>query len=383
MNLPKLKRTTLVVFYILFLCMMVTVSFYLFKSLKIYNFIKKDLIIHSIEAYESDSRMGLVAKKKSIGYIIFPGGDSIPIFTNEYGNRVGSTKLNDTINIKKKVLFLGDSFTFGDANFYENSFPYLISKKLNHQLINASMVGYSYVHYQIMLDSLITSHSPDLICIQISPYSSDRSISGYLNAYVKIPTPFYYNKNNRTFIHNPLYQSSIFDIFKKNDINTYKSKKKSFLNFIKFTYHFSFPLFSHELINEIKSLDKKLKTKNRPDNDLVLKIFIQHINSLNISKEQTVIFYNIGYEPNEFEEIISNLKNEIKFNYVFANFEKELYTKINNNKSEYFENYGHWRGNPPKLVDEHYNELAHKIVSSFFLDVYNNYFTDKQTILKN
>ena len=46
-----------------------------------------------------------------------------------------------------KILFLGDSFTYGFGVDYEYSIPGQFSKKLNsdYEVINLALTGYSYI----------------------------------------------------------------------------------------------------------------------------------------------------------------------------------------------------------------------------------------------
>mgnify|MGYP001495735644 CR=1 FL=1 len=67
---------------------------------------------------------------------------SYNVYTDENGYRIGKIK-KETKN--KKILFLGDSFTYGFGVNYEDSVPGQFSKKLHneYEIINLALTGYS------------------------------------------------------------------------------------------------------------------------------------------------------------------------------------------------------------------------------------------------
>lgn len=68
------------------------------------------------------------------------------VYTDNYGYRVGSKNFkNSNQEFKDKIIFLGDSFTYGFGVDYKDSIPGLIDKKTNYQfdVINLGVAGYS------------------------------------------------------------------------------------------------------------------------------------------------------------------------------------------------------------------------------------------------
>ena len=72
---------------------------------------------------------------------------SYNVYTDETGYRIGkkSTIDNDNDKNKDKIIFLGDSFTYGFGLNYEESIPGIIKDKTNnfYQIINLGLMGYS------------------------------------------------------------------------------------------------------------------------------------------------------------------------------------------------------------------------------------------------
>ena len=52
----------------------------------------------------------------------------------------------------------------------------------------------------------------------------------------------------------------------------------------------------------------------------------------------------------------------IDSSYCYLDAQKALYMSLQN-EGDYEKKYVHWRGNPPVIVDYHYNALANKIVA--------------------
>jgi hypothetical protein len=222
----------------------------LFYTNLILSVISTGKTLYSTGIYESDTIFGLHGKPNSKGYIFFPGGDSIPVLLNSIGERISMQSQGEK-SFKRKILFIGDSFTFGDANYFEESFPYLISKGLEMQLVNSSMVGYGYTQYLMKIKNKISSDDFNTIAIQISPYSAERSINGFLPAFSKIPTPFFcINQQDSIVIHPALYKTNFFEIINKVGISQFSDKKYSLKLFWNFYTQIGFPLYLSQIRNE-------------------------------------------------------------------------------------------------------------------------------------
>ena len=84
---------------------------------------------------------------------------SYNVYTNEQGYRIGKTKNKKK---DKKILFLGDSFTYGFGVDYEYSIPGQFSKKLDnrYEIVNLALTGYSPSMNLFKLKEYLNKNSP-------------------------------------------------------------------------------------------------------------------------------------------------------------------------------------------------------------------------------
>ncbi len=108
--------------------------------------------------------------------------DGFTISTNHYGHRVTKnyTPSDETINI----ICIGGSSTFGTGVSDEESWPYILQKKIGkkYNVINLGVPGYSTLEGIIQLTTIIPELKPDILII----YQGWNDIRSY-NAPIKSP----------------------------------------------------------------------------------------------------------------------------------------------------------------------------------------------------
>ncbi|MCZ2393618.1 MAG: hypothetical protein LC105_07180 [Chitinophagales bacterium] len=339
------------------------------KSAFIYNIISKGEIKFIYGVFEGSKIYGISGIPDSKGFMVFPGGDSIPIFINKDGKRVTGNN-SDSNNLNDKILFIGDSYTFGDANFYEDSFPYLIAKKKNLNLVNASMVGYGYVQFLLNIEKEIKKNNYKIIAIQLAPYSVERAVNRYLPAIGKIPTPFFCRDNNDSIIiHHPFYETAFFKIMGQKKSEKYLNHQFSMITLLDFYIRIGVPLYFSELKNEIMTYTETSKYKRTLTIEEAEEYFFTSLNNMFKTSSSNIVFYNVKYPPDVFEIKVKRYKKLIKFKAIFINPEKPLWDTAKDEQT-YLEMFSHWRewDGEKHLVDKHYNPKANGIVSNYFIE---------------
>ena len=82
------------------------------------------------KVHQADSTLGYSAIPKAKGFHTFTIGGDIPMAYDERGFRIPLSDSGSIDNNKKyDMLFLGYSFTYGDACLAEETFPYIVAKK--------------------------------------------------------------------------------------------------------------------------------------------------------------------------------------------------------------------------------------------------------------
>ena len=91
------------------------------------------------------------------------------------------------------VLTLGCSFTYGDAVYARDTYPYLVGQSLKGTTKNAGCCSCGLSQMLILAGKLIPSHKPDYLIVQYSPWLISRSLSPFSPTYGgKSPAPYFY-----------------------------------------------------------------------------------------------------------------------------------------------------------------------------------------------
>jgi hypothetical protein len=190
---------------------------------------------------------------KNVGLSIERWGTRItPIFSNSLGFRDSAPReVELSTNGKRRLLFIGDSFTFGSAVKWENTFIDLVGKGLgdSFEVLNAGVTSYStmiYYHKIKYLIEVVGLKFDDLfVMIDISDNQDDSEIYYYnqdggisSNSDTKIPygiPPFIYNIAKKTakslhFTYQLFRVLAVGDITPKNLIHPKKKILKNTYN---------------------------------------------------------------------------------------------------------------------------------------------------------
>jgi hypothetical protein len=116
---------------------------------------------------------------RSKGYYHYNVGDTLLGKVEVIFDSLGHKSVDDSLRVKSDTLdmIVGCSFSFGQFVKGEEGYPYLVTKKLDHRFMNASMGGYGLAQMQMRLDSLLPAHRFRYVFIQMSPWLSERAMS--------------------------------------------------------------------------------------------------------------------------------------------------------------------------------------------------------------
>jgi len=137
------KKFFIFLYYsIFFLFFFFAVDFFLSKYTNFFK-VKKDCFNYIKLTDKKNSYYTYNLAKNCFAYEHKGATPSYKVYTDSNGFRVSKNKQNTKSN--SKIIFLGDSFTYGFGVDFENSVPGLISKKINYsnEVINFGVPGYS------------------------------------------------------------------------------------------------------------------------------------------------------------------------------------------------------------------------------------------------
>lgn len=163
------------------------------------------------KVHQADPELGFSPIPNSQGRHVFPVGESIPMEYDSGGFRVPAGKIRPDPSPRPLVLALGGSFTYGDANFAEDTFPYLVAQALDGTEINAGVCSYGLTQMQLLAKRLIPEIKPDIVLVQYSDWLVDRAMEPFAPVYFgRIPVPYFYSDDQgKLTIHPPVFLSRL------------------------------------------------------------------------------------------------------------------------------------------------------------------------------
>ncbi len=311
--------------------------------------------------HQPDDTLGSKPVPGAMGFHTFPVGPDIPMKYNEYGFRVPVSEPFG-IDYSKGVdlLFLGCSFTYGDACLAEQTFPYLTALEDNLTYINAGVGSYGLSQMYLLAQRLIPKYKPRYVVVQYSPWLVDRATSLRAPTYYGSLFVPYFTDEDEVKIQKPLARTQIFNIDRDLLRTIYKD------HYLKFFLRIGVPFYIRESVFEFKIVMVKLfHTKPLPATNKmqVEKFAYNAIVNLSEQNGARVIILNLG-------DSAYTSKSPAIFNKVatvkFAQADSVLHDYLATSKTKnYSREFNHWRmsGNDSLLVDGHPNRVAHKLIA--------------------
>ena len=146
--------------------------------------------------------------------MVFHVGDDIPLATDCDGFRIPvADTLKPCNNLHSDILYLGCSFTFGDACYAEETFPYYVSKTSGLTHMNAGVCSYGLSQMVLVAENIIPKFRPRYVVVQHSQWLVERSMINFAPThYGTLPNPYIYEKNGKFDIHKPIYVTQMFGL---------------------------------------------------------------------------------------------------------------------------------------------------------------------------
>lgn len=331
------------------------------EILKLYDYIALNENARGTEGiiYQSDDTLGYKPIPFSKGFHLLGYGSRIPTRFDKNGFRIPVCQ-DSVLKFepdKKTILFLGCSFTYGDACYSEDTFSYIAAKKLNYNYINAGVCGYGLSQMYILANKLIPKYRPDFVVIQYSPWLWERSNDPLALSYIGLlPNPYFYSaEKNSLKIEYPLFTATALDLDKKILKEKYKNNYTGF--YIKEGIQF--------VIKDYFNLQKVSVPENKPCRQRITieNFAYKTIFNLTFKEGGTPILLSLGEKENtEKPEFLLNLKDKI----IFADADSFLFDYLSKSETKIFnKEFQHWiySNDTIRLIDKHPNPKAHKIIA--------------------
>ncbi len=330
-----------------------------YRTKSVYNYVKSNQRGWSGQVHRADKELGFVPIPNSSGSETMPIGPDILMRYDKDGFRVPIEVGKDTKKNHPVVLTLGCSFTYGAATYAKVTFPYLVGKYLGGYTKNAGGCSYGLSQMVILAKRLIPRHQPDYVIVQYSTWLAHRAVSAFAPSHFgKLPNPYYVKEDNLV-IKPPVFQTKVCDL----PIGEYRKSHEGVVDFLSFLWNVGLPLFLHDDFNmSVYAFTGVLGLHEQPTTNH--RAVIQHaygeIHSVAEQNGATVIIVVLGRDNHPVPVQKDLLPNDAIVVDAHSALLKRLPTI---DKQSYKRQYMHWRGNPPRLVDSHPNEKAHRIIA--------------------
>jgi hypothetical protein len=318
--------------------------------------------------HKPDDTLGLAPKRGFKGNHTFAIGPNIAMYFNKQGFRV---PVKDSAQVVDKdtlgVMFLGCSYTYGDACLAEETFAFKVGRQLGVNTVNAGVCSYGLSQMYLLSQKLVPQYKPKYTVIQFSPWLVERATSwGAPAANNFLPSPYFYDKDDSIALQLPIERTSVFNINREELTKKYSGKYFSFLFGFALSYLFS---------EDWKVI--KYKTPvwlGGPPNpshekEKVMKIAYSNMIREILKNGSRPVILCLGDSAYS-EKAFAMFKNK---NVIVVNADKALKKGIRIETGDAFTRYSktycHWRKPNPKasdsvMVDSHPNPYAHSIIAN-------------------
>ncbi len=358
------------IFFSSFTLFSLLVVFYIAISLKrsvpLYDYLKTKQREWTGNLHRADPVLGYVPVPNSHGFQVFPVGPDVSSQTDGKGFRIPTNQHFPNLPSSEPIMiFLGDSWTYGYACAAEDTFPYLVGKKIKGTAINAGVCGYGLAQILIRSQQLLPRLKPDFLIVQYSSWLVSRSqrLFGPTYPMVKLPTPFFVSDGaSSPVLHPPIYQTHVFDA----PFSGYRLTPRGTADFLKFYRRVSFPLFLYDdvrlFIFRLKSglgIDRIIFPAKR---EIVSIVYGQMLEQCKETNTKMIVVV-LGDKLREKDlKILSQFPG-----LSIVNAQESLNRAAKKDSWLYKKKFYHWTGDPPLLVDTHPNPNAHAIIADQIL----------------
>jgi hypothetical protein len=183
---------------------------------------------------------------RSTGAWILPFSEPFPFHNGTNGLRAPlGKKYAITTNKRPRILFLGDSFTYGQLVSFDKTFAYQTAAKFGGQSINAGVPGYSLAQMLMHAKQVLPKYQPDYLIVQYSPWLVLRAILGWIPGESQMVMGPYFSASDDTLTVAPapfVPTRSLLD-----RIDKYRSTTKGFWDAISFFTEVGIPFYVHHM----------------------------------------------------------------------------------------------------------------------------------------
>ena len=339
-------------------------------SEQLYRYVKSSQRGMQGHVQRADAELGFAVIPGATGAEVFPIGPAIPVRIDANGFRVPLVERALPADANS-ILALGCSFTFGAACVAEETFAERVGTALSMRVHNAGGNGYGLVQMlrlarrhlpKLALREAGVAPAPKLVLVQFAPWLIARARNNMAPSYYgRLPVPYFAaTKGESLDIQGPVFQAKVLDL----PLSDYRAADSG--GRLSFYWSCGLPLYLHDHVGLVVA---KLSGWPAPELDRgkVVRLCYGEIAKLCQAAGARMLVVMLGGEEAAAQAQLAGIAGvEI----VAA--ERALRAALGeHSQADYDRAYGHWRGEPPQLLDTHPNALAHERIAASILATLN------------
>lgn len=308
-----------------------------------------------------DPVLGYVLLEHGTGAWLIAGGEPVPFFHDDEGRRVAKGVEHGFQGDKHpRILFLGDSFTYGELVAAEDAFPARVAAELGGESINAGVPGYGLAQMTLLAERLVAKYKPDYVVAQYSDWLPARSMSEFAtDRQGEIMAPYIYERGDEVGVASvPFNPPESF----VSQVEKYKASRPGTLEKISFIGEVAFPFFFNRDVGLAwLRIRQWVGVAPRPSSDTkkITRFSYAEMDRIARKNGSTLIILALGlakpfHVPGD----------DFPAGVAGVNAWRAMVEMLDTGSlDEYEAKYYFWRGYPPRPVDAHPNEWAHKVIA--------------------
>lgn len=309
--------------------------------------------------YQPDPDFGSFPKPNSRARHALPYGKSVPVAFDRNGFRVPFEERSGFDVNTPKILFLGGSFTHGYGVPVEETFAYLAAKELDCRSLNAGLSGAGLSFMVMRAKREIPPFKPSWVVVQYSSWLVRRSLRFYQpTKFGKTPLPYFYESNGNVSIHPPVFVTTNFAL----PVSEYAGK-----GLLPYFWSVGLPLFTHDdyhvALTSAKSLLGVLPRPARSRQKVVDYAYKEIEDVCREYGAKMLVLKLYSGINNRSPDDLGNLSSSV------IDTLPVLSSRLpERTDRQWREQYYLRAGDPPRIVDSHPNEEAHRLIARAIVD---------------
>ena len=307
----------------------------------------------------ADLRLGFGPVPGSAGAEILPGGEREPVRFDAAGLRVPMEA--EVPAAGPAILALGDSFTFGTGCRAEETYPARVARALGGSALNGGYPGYGLAQMLARAQELLPQVRPALVLVQASTWLPARAARPLrASGFGLLPVPYFAaGEGGGPLWRPPPFRSKLFDL----PVAHYRDTARGLLDWGGFVGRVGFPLFLHDDARRVQMRVARATGKlprGAPERAISETVYPELARLARASGARMVVVILEAAGKQNLKAADLALPPDV----LVVDTKPQLYGRIRGtDRDSYLRAYGHWRGSPPRMVDEHPNARAHAIIA--------------------